>query len=456
MSSVLPAPQRVLPDQFDPDPALQTVLDRLTTYYPRAIDPNLERTFRLLHDLGDPHLTIPPAIHVAGTNGKGSTVAYLRAMLTAAGHTAHVMTSPHLVRFNERLVIAGHEIETPALLSLLEETERSNNGAETTSFELITAAGFLAFARAPADVSLIEVGMGGRFDATNVIPTPLASIITVISRDHVKFLGSTLDGIAREKAGIIKDGCPVIIGPQTSEGIAAGVMDVFADIAAAHNAPLYRHGHEWSFDTLPYGFMLHTPSNMYDLPRPNLRGEHQIGNAATAAMALLTALPALKKPVPMTAIEHGLTHAHWPGRLQPLTQGPLTRSITPAWELWIDGGHNDTGGQVMATEARTWKDADGKPLHIILGMLNTKSPLEFVAPLAPYAASFTAITIPDQPLSLTADELKAAINGTNAPVSQADSVEDAVQHIIQSNPHGGRILITGSLYLMGHILAAHG
>lgn len=455
MSSAVSVPQRVLPDQFDPDPALQTVLDRLTTYYPRAIDPNLERTFRLLHDLGDPHLSIPPAFHVAGTNGKGSTIAYLRAMLAAAGQTTHVMTSPHLVRFNERLIVSGREIETPALLALLENVEHINNGAETTSFELITAAGFLAFANAPADVSLIEVGMGGRFDATNVIPAPLASIITVISRDHVKFLGSTLDGIAREKAGIIKDGCPVIIGPQTSEGIAAGVMDVFAEIAAAHNAPLYRHGHEWSFDTLPYRFMLHTPSNMFDLPRPNLLGEHQIGNAATAAMALLTVLPALKKPVPMTAMEQGLTHAVWPGRLQPITQGPLAAALSPAWELWIDGGHNDTGGQVMAAQAKSWQESSGKPLHIILGMLNTKNPLEFVAPLAPYAASVTAITIPDQPLSLSAEELKGAIDSSGRQVNKADSVERAVQQIITENPAGGRILITGSLYLMGHILAAH-
>jgi dihydrofolate synthase / folylpolyglutamate synthase len=214
-------------------------------------------------------------------------------------------------------------------------------------------------------------------------------------------------------------------------------MDVFADIAAAHNAPLYRHGHEWSFDTLPYGFMLHTPHNMYDLPRPNLRGEHQIGNAATAAMALLTILPALKKLVPMAAMEQGLTEARWPGRLQPITEGPLTRSITPAWELWIDGGHNDTGGQVMAAEARAWQGADGKPLHIILGMLNTKNPLEFVAPLAPYAASFTAITIPDQPLSLTADELAAAIQAADKPVTTADSMEQAVQHIIRAHPEGG-------------------
>ncbi len=450
----MPAP-RVLPDQYDPDPQLQTVLDRLTTYYPRAIDPNLERTFRLLHDLGDPHLKMPPAIHVAGTNGKGSTVAYLRAILTAAGQTTHVMTSPHLVRFNERLVIAGDEIETPALLAYLEEAERINNGAETTSFELITAAGFLAFAHTEADISLIEVGMGGRFDATNVIPAPLASIITVISRDHVKFLGTTLDGIAREKAGIIKEKCPAIIGPQTAEGLSAGVMDVFTDIAAAHHAPLYRHGHEWSFDVLPDRFMLHAENNIYELPRPNLHGDHQIGNAATAAMALLTVLPSLKKPVPLAALEHGLTHANWPGRLQTITKGPLAAVLPSVWELWIDGGHNDTGGQVMAAQARKWRIADGKPLHIILGMLGTKNPLEFVVPLAPFATSLTAITIPDQPLSLTADELEAAICGSNAYIVKADSVEHAVQQIVQKNPQGGRILITGSLYLMGHILATH-
>lgn len=451
----MPNAERLLPDQFDPDPALQTVLDRLTTYYPRAIDPGLERTFRLLDDLGNPHLRIPPAIHVTGTNGKGSTVAYLRAIAEAANLSCHVMTSPHLVRFNERFVVEGKELATPELLALLEEVEDINAGRATTSFEIMTAAGFLAFARHPADLSLIEVGMGGRFDATNVIQSPLASIITVISRDHTKFLGTELNQIAFEKAGIIKQGRPVITGPQTSAGIASGVLDVFADEAAKHNAPLYRHGIEWSYDVLPTGFMLHTETNIYELPKPNLLGDHQTGNAATAAMTMLTILPELAKPIPLSAIEMGLQHAKWPGRLQLIRSGPLRSLLPPQWELWIDGGHNDTGGQVLAQQARNWAAQDGKPLHIILGMLNTKNPMDFATPLAPQAASVQAITIPDQPLSLSADELATALTGIHSRLSVAESVEAAVKNIMAQYPQGGRILITGSLYLMGHMLTHH-
>jgi dihydrofolate synthase/folylpolyglutamate synthase len=439
---------RVMPDQFDPDPRLQSILDRLTSYYPRAIDPNLERTFRLLKDLGDPHLAMPPAIHVGGTNGKGSTVAYLRAITRAARLTSHVMTSPHLVRFNERLVIANAEISTPDLIELIEEVEHKNAGAETTSFELITAAGFLAFARTAADLCLIEVGMGGTFDATNVIPAPLASIITVISRDHVKFLGDALDGIAREKAGIIKSNSPCIIGPQIREGLVAGVMDVFEDVAHAVQAPLYRHGIEWAYDVLPDRLILHTAHNIFEFPKPNLLGEHQFGNAATAAMALLTIQD--KLPIALSAFEKGLTSAQWPGRLQHITQGPLFDLLPPHIELWIDGGHNDSCGMILRDQARSWAAQDGKPLHVILGMLNTKNPAEFGQFILPECASAQAITIPDQPLSLSAGALSEALNIPATP-----SLSDAIRHIVTAEQHPARVLVTGSLYLMGHILSAN-
>ncbi len=437
--------QRIMPDQFDPDPCLQTLLDRLTSYYPKAIDPNLDRTLRLLHDLGDPHLSIPPVIHVGGTNGKGSTLAYLRAITEAAGLTCHNMTSPHLVHFNERIVIAGQNITNTDFITLIEEVEEINNGQETTSFEIITAAGFLAFARAKADLTLLEVGMGGRFDATNVIPAPLASIITVISRDHTKFLGDTLDKIAFEKAGIIKDNTPCIIGPQIRAGLVAGVMDVFEDVAAEHHAPLYRHGIEWSYDILPERFIVHTENNAFEFPRPNLLGDHQIGNAATAAMTLLTIQN--KLPVPLSAYDTGITHAKWPGRLQRLTQGPLVGMIPPHIELWIDGGHNDSGGMVLRDQIKTWTAEDGKPAHVILGMLNTKNPKEFADFILPHVTSAQAITIPDQPLSLSAEDLAGALQ---IPVSA--SIESAIQKICAGTKAPARILITGSLYLMGYIL----
>lgn len=436
----------MMPDQFDPDPRLQSVLDRLTTYYPRAIDPNLERTDRLLNDLGNPHLSMPPVLHVAGTNGKGSTLSFMRAVAEAAGLSCHVMTSPHLVRFNERIVLRGQEISTPDLINVIEEVEAANKGQETTSFEIITAAGFLALSRRPADLCVVEVGMGGRFDATNVISSPLATTITVISRDHVKFLGTDLAGIAREKAGIIKQNVPCIVGPQIRAGLVAGVMDVFEDIANAHNAPLYRHGIEWGYDVLPYRLILHTQTNIYEFPKPNLLGDHQYGNAATAAMTLLAVQD--KLPLPLSAFEHGLTHARWPGRLERLTSGALVDLLPPHIELWIDGGHNDSGGMILGEQASKWAAEDGKPLHLILGMLNTKNPTEFANFLLPKTTSAQAITIPDQPLSLTADELAKSLN-----IPAASSLDAALRRIAENETKPARVLITGSLYLMGHILS---
>lgn len=445
MSQSVSLKNRVMPDQFDPDPRLQEILDRLTTYYPRAIDPNLARTFRLLNDLGNPHLALPPTIHVAGTNGKGSTVAFLRAVIEAADKTCHVMTSPHLVNFNERIILAGKEISTTDLIDVIEEVERGNNGQETTSFEIITAAGFLEFSRVPADFCVVEVGMGGRFDATNVIPPPMACVITVISRDHIKFLGGTLDAIAREKAGIIKPNAPCIVGPQIRAGLVAGVMDVFEDVAAEMSAPLYRHGLEWAYDVLPERLVLHTQNNVFEFPKPNLVGDHQYGNAATAAMALMTIQD--KCPVPLSSFEYGLTHAKWPGRLQRLTSGPLVDMLPPHIECWIDGGHNDSGGMVLGAQADTWKTLDGKPLHLIMGMLNTKDPVEFANFIVPKCSTAQAITIPDQPLSLSANEL-----GEKLGVKTASSYQDAVKNICHTEKSPARILITGSLYLMGSIL----
>lgn len=449
-----------LADNHDPsEQLLAPLLERLTTYYPRAIDPNLERTVRLAHDLGDPHLSLPPVIHIAGTNGKGSTLATIRAIAEASAMSCHVMTSPHLIRFNERLVIAGQEIQTPDLLAVLEETEKRNAGRETTSFELITVAGFLAFARTRADLCLLETGMGGRLDATNIVTAPLATVITVISYDHTQFLGSTLAAIAGEKAGIMKQGVPCFIGPQTSEGTRSGVMDVFADKAEEVGAHLYRHGHEWSFEPTQQGFILHTGTDSYDFPRPKLLGPHQIGNAATAAMTLLTLQGKLPKPLTSTALDHGITHTKWPGRLQRLTKGPLADALNPGWELWLDGGHNDTGGQVLAEQASLWSN-DSRKLHLVMGMLNTKDPRHFLKPLAPHAASINALTIPGQPLSLSGVELAASaretLATTGARISASETAQAAIQEILATSTEPGRILITGSLYLAGEILRENG
>lgn len=453
-----PQAGRVAPDQFDPDPCLQALLDRLTSYYPRAVDPGLERTLRLLDDLDNPHLKMPPVFHVGGTNGKGSTLAYIRAMLEAGGYQCHVMTSPHLVRFNERLVVSGAEMTTPDILTLFDEVEEINRGQATTSFELITAAGFLAFARAPADFTLVEVGMGGRFDATNVIPNPLVSVITSIARDHTAFLGTRYDQIAFEKAGIIKHGVPCVVGSQSHEAQAGGVMDIFEEVAEERDAPLYRAGFEWSFDNLQNGFILHDGASVADYPAPNLVGPHQFGNAATATMALTVSQSRFPKPLTSSQMAEGLTHARWPARLQRISSGPLLQLLPEGWEIWIDGGHNDGGGMALAEQSGLWEAQDHKPLHVIMGMITTKDPRDFVRYLAPHMTSCTATSIPDQPLTFSAEGLSSAIAETVlCPLSSASSLIDAVNQAVAAGRENssGRILITGSLYLMGAILKDH-
>lgn len=449
------ASDRIMPDHFDPDPQLQALLDRLTGYYPRGIDPGLGRTLRLLNDLGNPHLSLPPVIHVAGTNGKGSIVAYLRAIFEHAGLTCHIMTSPHLVRFNERLVVSGREMETEEIVALFDEVEAVNNGQETTSFELITAAGFLAFSRNPADVVLLEVGMGGRYDATNVIPDPLLSIISVISRDHTKFLGTEFEQIAFEKGGIIKPHSPCIVSPQ----LHGEVPPVLEQIASEKFAPMMMFGKEWSFDLLHESMIVHLEDNLFELPLPNLVGSHQIQNAATAAVAALQITDDFIEPIKLSDIEYGLTHARWPARLQKIERGPFINLLPFGYELWIDGGHNDSCGQALARQAQKWRESDDLELHLILGMLNTKSPLEFYEPLSSFANSTACLPIPDQPLTLSAEELAGILQkGCSERASSIYAVQDlkmAIQQVIRRSSGPCRILVTGSLYLMGAVLKEH-
>lgn len=467
-----------LPDHFDPNPEIKSLLDRITSYYPKGIDPDLSRTRRLMHDLGDPHLRLPPVIHVAGTNGKGSTIAYLRAMAEHAGLSCHVMTSPHLVRFNERFVVAGKQIDNDQLIETFSYVEHINQGQDITAFELITAVGFYLFSQYKADMTLLEVGMGGRLDATNVIAAPAVSIISVISRDHTKFLGETYAEIAAEKAGIIKPDCPVVIGPQ----IHPEVMPVFENIAANHHAPLMMHGRDWSFDVLPDQILLHAGHDLWPLPHPNMVGDHQYGNAATAAVAMQIFEARTGLHIPLSSYEYGLTHAHWPGRLQKLSHGPLVdlleqNETLDNWELWIDGGHNDSCGLALARQLRIWRDQDPSqppsPIYLILGMITTKEPAEFVADLWPFAAAIYTIPIPQQELSFTADQLAEKINALNArstraalpPIFPSENAAAAIAHILTTHAAqplstsltavSPKILITGSLYLMGHILENH-
>ncbi len=422
--------------------ASDLVLERLMRLHPKVIDLTLDRVWRLLDLMGNPQDSLPPVVHVAGTNGKGSVIAYLRAMLEAAGRRVHVYTSPHLVRFHERIRLAGALIAEPALVALLEECEAANGPDPITFFEITTVAALVAFARVPADVVLLEVGLGGRLDATNVVARPAATVITSVSMDHMQYLGDTLEQIAFEKAGILKQGVPAAIAPQDPR---AG--QVIARRAAEVGAILYRAGQEWDFE--PAGESLLYNGRRF--PRPALLGQHQYGNAATAlAAASLLERARLGLGLDDTTLASGLLRARGPARLQRLTRGPLVEALPPGSELWLDGGHNEDAGRVIAQQLDLWRAADPRPLHLVFGMLNTKAAQAFLAPLAPRAASLQAVAIPGEVNSLTAAEAAGKAPG----VVPRGSLMEAIQALPREAP--ARVLICGSLYLAGRVLAEHG
>jgi len=388
---------------------------------------------------------LPPVIHVAGTNGKGSTVATLRACLEAAGYRAHVYTSPHLVRFAERIRIAGTLIEDDHLSACLEECERANAGEPITLFEITTAAAYLAFSRTPADATLLEVGLGGRVDATNVIKRPVGTVITPISFDHQRFLGDTLASIAFEKAGILKPGVRGVMGPQPPE--AADVIEVRATEVGS---PLYWHGKDWRAEPTASGMRYEGKRWRLDLPASALPGRHQFDNAG-AAIACLEGLETTL-PIDAAAIARGLRATEWPARLQRLTRGPLAAMLPPGIELWLDGGHNQAGGEVLAQHAATWRD---RPLHLVFGMLTTHDAREFLKPLVRHAADIGTVAIPGEANSRTAEDAAAAARSVGLVAETYPSVSAAVASAV-AKPSPSRILICGSLYLAGTVLAENG
>jgi len=420
------------------------VLERLSRLHPKLIDLSLGRIERLLGAIDNPHEKLPPVVHVAGTNGKGSAVATLRACLEAGGYRVHAYISPHLVRFHERIRLAGRLIEEDALIALLEECERANGGTPITYFEITTAAAFLAFARTRADVVLLETGLGGRLDATNVIRRPAVTAITPISLDHQAFLGDTIAQIAGEKAGILKPGVPAVIGPQPAEA-----EPVIEARAVALGAPLSRWQHEWRCEAVDAGMRFVGEHWRLDLPRPSLAGAHQIANAG-AAIACLEQLRNL--PVSTAAVAAGLRQIEWPARMQRLTHGPLVEMMPAGWELWLDGGHNPGAGVVLADFAAGWHN---RPLYLVVGMLNTKDSAGFLAPLAPHAKALTAVTIPGEQNPLPAEAIAAAARSVGIDAATAPSVAAALNDIVL-NPVPGRILICGSLHFAGTVLAANG
>ncbi len=416
----------------------EAIVERLHALHPRLIDLSLDRLERALAALGHPERRLPPVVHVAGTNGKGSTCAVLRAIIEAAGQRAHVYTSPHLVHFHERVRLAGTLVTDEVLSAALEETEVANRGEPITVFEITTAAALLLFSRVPADVLVLEVGLGGRFDATNVVDRPAATAITSVSMDHMDFLGDTLAAIAAEKAGIIKPGVPCATGSQAPEARAA-----IERIAAERGAPLLERGRDWRCDPAPGGLLYADARGEVALPPTALPGPHQVENAGIA----IAALRAWNPPwLTDAAIARGVGSAEWPARLQRLG-GALARSLPAGFELWLDGGHNAGAGVALAAHLPAWAD---RPLHIVVGMKKGKASGEFLRPLLPFATTLTAVAEPGQHLAMSVEDIVAASGGLARP---GPTVAAALSHIARAEAPG-RVLVCGSLYLAGEVLKA--
>ncbi|WP_371685764.1 folylpolyglutamate synthase/dihydrofolate synthase family protein [Tabrizicola sp. YIM 78059] len=412
----------------------------MMTLHPKVIDLTLGRVERLLAALGHPERCIPPVIHIAGTNGKGSTQAMIRAGLEATGEKVHAYTSPHLARFHERIRLAGELIDEPALTAILDECVQANGPDEITFFEITTCAAFLAFARTPADWTLLEVGLGGRLDATNVVDRPRLTIITPVSMDHEAFLGDTIAKIAGEKAGIIKRGVPCVVGPQHPDGLA-----VIEAKAAASGAPLWAYGQHWTVSEDRGRLVYQDENGLLDLPLPNLPGPHQVQNAGAA----IAALRLLGKGE--AACEAAVTRADWPARMQRLRRGPLV-DLAPRVELWLDGGHNPAGGEaVAATLARM----PARETHLICGMLNTKDVAGYMAPLARHVTRLHAVPIPGEKNTLPAEMTRDAARNVGMDAVTASSVAEALAGIAETSPEA-RVLICGSLYLAGAVLRENG
>lgn len=426
-------------------PPSDAILDRLLRLHPKVIDLSLERIERLLARLGNPERRLPSVVHVAGTNGKGSVVTVLRAILEAAGYRVHVYTSPHLVRFHERIRLAGALIDETVLAALLEECETANGPAPITFFEITTAAAFLAFARIAADIVLLEVGLGGRLDATNMVERPTLTAITPISIDHTQYLGATIAAITGEKAGILKRGVPAVIGVQSPEA-----ATVIADRASALGAPLFRAGVEWSGRPDGAGMLYRSTRRDLHVDGIALPGRHQIDNAA---MAIACAERLEGFGIDDAALRAGAARAVWPARLQRLTTGPLAALLPAAWELWLDGGHNPAAGIVLADQAVSWRD---RPLHLVVGMLATKDAGQFLAPLARHADSLVAVPVPGSQAGLPAGEIAALATEMGFRASSAPDTVAALRAITAKQTRSGRVLVCGSLYLAGAVLAANG
>ncbi len=423
------------------------ILERMLALHPLKIDLSLGRLENLLARLGDPQLHLPPVIHVAGTNGKGSTVAFMRAVLEAAGRKVHVYTSPHLVRFHERIRLAGHLVDEARLTAALQDCERVNAGAPITLFEMTTAVAFKLFSETPADVLLLEVGLGGRFDATNVIANPALCVITPVSIDHPEFLGSTLPQIAFEKAGIIKPRIPVVVAAQEEEACA-----VIERQAEKLRAPILIGAQDFTGREEHGRLVYQDDAGLLDLPLPRLAGRHQIQNAATAIAALRQFDPGL----PEGAFEAGMQRVDWPARLQRLTPGPLVAHAPEGSEVWLDGGHNIAGGRVLGEAMADLEARAPRSLLLICGTLKTKDTAGFLSAFTGLARKVYAVPIPGEHAGRAPEEVAAAAASVALAAECAPGLAEALDRIAaQSWDKPPRILIAGSLYLAGQALAAN-
>ena len=426
---------------------VDAILKRLLALHPKRIDLSLGRMWRILEALGHPQRRLPPTIHVAGTNGKGSTVAFMRAMLEAAGKRVHAYTSPNLVRINERFRLAGTLVGDEELADVLAECERANGSAPITVFEIETAAAFLLFARHPADALLLEVGLGGRLDATNVIEEPIASVITPVSIDHVDLLGDTLEKIATEKAAILRRGVPGVIGRQSE-----GPLAIIVRQADEVHSPLHVMGQEWTAAEERGRLVYQDEAGLLDLPAPRLFGRHQFDNAGTA----IAALRASGLGLSAKAFEQGVTKADWPARLQRLSNGKLSAFAPVGSEIWLDGGHNVDGGRIIAAALADLEERVSRPLVLIIGMLATKDAEGFLRNFTGLTRKMVALPI-HQDKALSADTLTDIARKIGIPAERAETIEGALSHVAELGLiPPPRILITGSLYLAGEVLAANG
>jgi dihydrofolate synthase / folylpolyglutamate synthase len=429
--------------------SIDSLVSHLTALHPKRIDLSLDRVQRLLAALSHPERKLPPVIHVAGTNGKGSTIAFLRAILEAGGKRVHVYTSPHLVRFNERFRIGksgeGKLVSDEELIAAIEECELANAGAPITVFEITTAAGLVLFARHPADVLLMEVGLGGRLDATNVVDNPLATIITRVSVDHTDFLGDRLEKIATEKAGILKRGVPAIIASQHRE-----VLAVIERQAAELSAPLKIAGEDWSATEERGRLVYQDETGLFDLPPPKLYGRHQFENAGLAIAALRT----IKQfAIPPAAYDAGMVKADWPARLHRLGHGPLVDRAPAGSELWLDGGHNPDGGRAVAAALADLEERVSRPLVLIVGMLASKDCEGFLGNFTGLARRMIAVPVPGVEKGLSAEAVANTARAIGISATSRDNLVEAFEATrkLDLDPPP-RILITGSLYLAGEVL----